>query len=139
MEDLFELADLVHAIGRHLPPPQSIRPGICTSVEMQVMRAISNNPGSSAQLISRAARLPSSNFARVLRNLETKGLVRRQRDSQDRRAVNLYLTGLAEENFVSMRIAWQQALDGIIEQPSEIDQVIRTLRRIEQALVERQK
>lgn len=134
---LFELADLVHGISRQLPAPRSLEPGICTPIEIHVMRCISQNPGSAAHMISRASRLPSSNFARVLRGLEAKGLVQRRADDQDGRVVNLYLTDLAAQNFVRMRDAWSEALDGIIDDPSEIEAVNRILRRIEQALVDR--
>ncbi|MBW9076386.1 winged helix-turn-helix transcriptional regulator [Rhizobium pusense] len=132
---LYELADLVHGISRQLPAPRSLEPGICTPIEIQVMRCIAKAPGSAANVISRASRLPSSNFARVLRGLEMKGLVRRKAGKPDGRVVNLYLTDLAIQNFSLMRDAWSEALDGIFEHPSEIESVNVILRRIEQALL----
>ncbi len=135
---LFELADLVHGISRQLPAPRSLEPGVCTPIEIHVMRCISQNPGSAAHVVSRASRLPSSNFARVLRGLEGKGLVQREADDHDGRVINLFLTDLAAKNFVRMRDAWSAALDGIIEDQSEIDRVVRILRRIEKELLDRQ-
>lgn len=134
---LFELADVVHGISRQLPPPSTLEPGICTPIEIHVMRCIHQNPGSAARTISDASRLPSSNFSRVLRSLEAKGLARRETDEQDARSVNLYLTDLAAKNFMRMRDAWSEALDGIVDDPAVIDTVNETLRRIEKALVER--
>lgn len=101
------------------------------------MRCIHQNPGSAARVISEATRLPSSNFSRVLRGLEAKGLARREVDPNDARGVNLYLTDLAATNFVRMREAWSEALDGIIEDSALIDTVSETLRKIERALIER--
>lgn len=134
---LFELADLVHGISRQLPAPRSLEPGVCTPIEIHVMRCISQMPGSAASIVSRASRLPSSNFARVLRGLETKGLVKRKTNDQDGRVVNLYLTDLATHNFITMRDAWSKALGGIIDDPSEIEAVNKTLHLIEQALLSR--
>lgn len=134
---LFEFADLVHGISRQLPAPRSLEPGVCTPIEIHVMRCISQNPGSPAHRISRASRLPSSNFARVLRGLETKGLIQRKTDDQDGRAVNLYLTDLAVQNFARMLDAWSDALDGTIDDPFELDGVNAILRRIEEGLLNR--
>ena len=134
---LFELADVVHGISRQLPPPSNLVPGICSPIEIHVMRCIRQNPGSAARIVSEATRLPSSNFSRVLRGLEAKGLARREVDPNDARGVNLYLTDLAATNFVRMRDAWSEALDGIIEDPALIDTVSKTLRKIEKALIER--
>lgn len=134
---LFELADVVHGISRQLPPPSNLEPGICSPIEIHVMRCIHQYPGSAARVIAEVTRLPSSNFSRVLRSLEAKGLARRETDEQDARSVNLYLTDLATTNFMRMRDAWSKALDGIIDDPSLITIVNDTLRRIEKALIER--
>ncbi len=134
---LFQLADLIHGISRQLPAPRSLEPGVCTPIEIHVMRRISQSPGSAAHAISRASRLPSSNFSRVLRGLETKGLIQRKADNQDGRVINLYLTDLAVQNFARMRDEWSSALDGIIEDPSELDAVNELLHRIEEGLLSR--
>ncbi|SKA29322.1 MarR family winged helix-turn-helix transcriptional regulator [Consotaella salsifontis] len=134
---LFDLADVVHGISRQLPPPSNLEPGICTPVEIHVMRCISKHPGKAARAISQASRLPSSNFSRAVRGLEAKGLVRRETNEADARSVDLHLTDMAARNFVRMRDAWSAALDGIVDDPSAMDEIIETLRRIEKALVER--
>jgi len=74
---LFDLADLVLAVGRQIRASQDRAIDMCTPVESAVIRFIQRNPGTSARAASEATLLPSSNFSRVLRTLEEKGLVRR--------------------------------------------------------------
>lgn len=136
---LFTLADLIHAIGRQLRPPADLAPGMCTPVEISVMRFVNDHPGTSARAASEATLLPSSNFSRVVTSLEAKGLVRREIDPGDTRRVRLYPTPLAGENRASLRAAWSGLLDGIVEDPDAVDAVNRTLRRIEAGLVARRR
>ena len=136
---LVELADLIHGIGRQLRPPSDLEPGLCTPVEITVMRFINLNPGTSARAASTATLLPSSNFSRVVRGLEAKGLVRRESDARDARSVRLYPTSLAEKNLKRLRDAWSHSLEGIIEDPKTIKAINKTLRRIEAELIARRR
>ena len=95
------------------------------------MRFIDRNPGTSASAAAEATQLISSNFSRALRGLETKGLVRRDVDQHDGRRVRLYPTPQAHDNLVRLRTVWSRLLDGIINDPEEIDITISTLRRLE--------
>lgn len=112
---------------------------MCTPVETTVMRFINQNPGTSARAASAATLLPSSNFSRVVRGLEAKGLVRRESDARDARSVRLYPTSLAEENLKRLRDAWSRSLEGIIDDPRTIDTINTTLRRIETELIARRR
>lgn len=132
--NLSELADLIHGVSRQLRPPADLQPGPCTPMEITVMRYVHRNPGTSARNAADALFLPSSNFSRIVRGLEEKGLVRRADDAQDGRGVRLHPTALADENQKRLSDAWQGALQGIIEDPQTIALVNATLRRIETAL-----
>lgn len=132
-----ELADLILAIGRLIRPPADLAPLMCTAVESSVMRFIDRNPGSSAKAAAEAALLPSSNFARVLRSLEDKGLVRREIDVRDARSVRLHATELAQENRRRLQEAWTQTLDGILDDPTTMTSVIVALRHVEEQLTSR--
>ncbi|ONH51329.1 MarR family transcriptional regulator [Frankia sp. CcI49] len=134
---LFELADLIFAVGRQIRPPQDHAAEMCTPVESAVMRFIDRHPGTSARAAAEATLLRSSNFSRVLRGLEDKGLVRRDLDPLDARCVRLYPTAQAHENLQRLRQAWSQTLAGIVDEPETIDLVNTTLRRIENALAAR--
>ena len=136
---LFELGDLIHAVGRQIRPPGDLEPGPCTPVEIIVMRYINQNPGTSARAAAEATLLPSSNFSRVLRGLMTKGLVRREADLRDARGVRLYPTAVAYSNTKRMRDAWSRLLDGIVDDPATIGFLSTTLGHIEKELIARRK
>jgi MarR family transcriptional regulator, temperature-dependent positive regulator of motility len=136
---LLELALLVHGVGRQLGLPPGLQPGGCTPVETLVMRFIYEHPGTGPGEASKGTLLPSSNFSRALRSLESKGLLRRQTHSRDARSVRLYLTALAEEDFKRMRNAWSRALEGIITDPGAVELVNDVLRKIEKELIARRR
>lgn len=102
------------------------------------MRFIDRNPGAAAGEAGEAARMVSSNLSRALRSLEKRGLVRREADADDARRVRLFPTELARGNVALLRDLWSGMLDGLIEDPRDIEQAIATLRRLEAGLVEKQ-
>jgi DNA-binding MarR family transcriptional regulator len=136
---LSDLAELILAVGRLIQPPGDQSIGTCTPIESSVMRFISRNPGTSARAASEATLLTSSNFSRVLRGLEEKGLVSRKADANDARRASLYPTGLARESRRRLGEEWYRLLGGIEDDPAKIDQLIATLRRIESELVSRRR
>jgi MarR family transcriptional regulator, temperature-dependent positive regulator of motility len=137
--DLHELADLIFAVGRQLRPPTDPSFEPCTPIEISVMRFIHHNPGTSARAASEATLLPSSNFSRVLRGLEQRGLVERVVDERNARGVCLYATEKAERNQQYLRDNWERTLQGIVEDPAAIEMVNATLRRIEEELIARRR
>lgn len=134
-----DLAELILAVGRliQLPGDQSI--GTCTPIESSVLRFISRNPGTSARAASEATLLTSSNFSRVLRGLEERGLVSRKAYANDARRVSLYPTALARESRRRLGEEWHRLLRGIEDDPAKVDEFIATLRRIESELVSRRR
>jgi MarR family transcriptional regulator, temperature-dependent positive regulator of motility len=136
---LSELAELILAVGRLIQPPGDQAMGTCTPIESSVMRFISRNPGTSARAASEATLLTSSNFSRVLRGLEEKGLVLREPDANDARRVSLYPTALAGESRRRLGEEWHRLLRGIEEDPAKINHLTSTLRRIESELVSRRR
>lgn len=136
---LYLLADLIHAVGRHLSVPDGLEPGPCTPVEILVMRYVLQNPGASARDAAEAALLPSSNFSRVLRGLTDKGLLRQESDERDARGKKLYLTDRAKANFSRMQDVWSRDLEGLIEDGEQLDVVNALLKDVENKLVKRRK
>jgi MarR family transcriptional regulator, temperature-dependent positive regulator of motility len=136
---LSDLAELILAVGRLIQPPGDQAIGTCTPIESSVMRFISRNPGTSARAASEATLLTSSNFSRVLRGLEKKGLVSREPDANDARRVSLYPTALARKSRRRLGEEWYRLLGGIEDDPAKIDEFIATLRRIESELVLRRR
>ena len=136
---LADLADAVIGVTRQLRLPTDPAFVECTPVEISVMRFINRHPGASAREVSDAALLPSSNFSRVLRGLERKGLVSRVADDHDGRVARLFPTQRAMESTDALRDTWSQALDGLVENPEHLDLVIEVLRHIEDELIYRRR
>lgn len=131
---LFELADLILAVGRQIHAAKDLDGETWTPLESAVMRFIDRNPGTSASSAAEATRLISSNFSRAVRGLEQKGLVRREIDVDDGRRVRLYPTARAQQNLEQLRDVWSSLLDGIVPGVREIESVTATLRKIETEL-----
>lgn len=134
---LSDLAELILAVGRLIQLLGDPLIGTGTPLEIGVLRFINRNPGASARAASEATLLTSSNFARVLRSLEDRGLVNRQADANDARRARLYPTPLASETRRRLGEDWFRLLRGIEEDPAKIDHLIGTLQLIERELVSR--
>lgn len=133
---LFELADLILAVGRHIQASKEAAAESGTPLEGAVMRFIDRHPGTTPGAAAEATQLISSNFSRAIRGLENKGLVRRDVDEHDARRVRLYPTDKARENLQRLREAWSRLLEGTVTDPDEIAAVISTLRHIEAKLTQ---
>ncbi|MEU5703682.1 MarR family winged helix-turn-helix transcriptional regulator [Streptomyces aurantiacus] len=134
---LFELADLILAISRHLHAAKTDAAESWTPLEAAVMRYIDHQPGTTPTQAAEATQLISSNFSRALRKLEQKGLVRREADPGDARRVRLYPTQKAGENLRHLEDAWSRLLDEAVPDTAEAEAAITTLRRIESQLLAR--
>jgi MarR family transcriptional regulator, temperature-dependent positive regulator of motility len=134
---LFELADLILAVGRHIEASKEAEAESGTPLEGAVMRYIDRHPGTTARAAAEATQLISSNFARAVRRLEKAGLVRRDADEHDARRVRLYPTEKAHENLQRLREVWSLLLEEAIADSDEIDAAISTLRQIETRLLAR--
>lgn len=132
---LYEVADRILAIGRHLRAPANLEPGPCSPVEITVMRHVNQHPGATARAAADATLLPSSNLSRTLRSLEEKGLIRRETDERDTRSVRLYPTSIADQNIERLRKAWSEAIAGAFEDTETVKVVSAALQRIEAQLI----
>lgn len=134
---LFELADLILAVGRHIEASKQAEAESGTPLEGAVMRYIDRHPGTTASAAAEATQLISSNFSRAVRHLEQAGFVRREVDAHDARRVRLYPTEKARENLLRLRELWSRLLQETVADPDEIGAAISTLRHIETRLVAR--
>ncbi|MET9000676.1 MarR family winged helix-turn-helix transcriptional regulator [Amycolatopsis sp. Hca4] len=134
---LFELADLILAVGRHIEAAKEAEGESGTPLEGAVMRFVDRHPGTTARAAAEATQLISSNFSRAVRGLEQKGLLRREVDPHDARRVRLYSTEKAHENLQQLRLIWSRLLDGAVSETDDIDPVVSALRHIETHLVTR--
>ncbi|HEX7303795.1 MarR family winged helix-turn-helix transcriptional regulator [Lentzea sp.] len=135
---LFELADLIAAVGRQIhAAKEGLREDRWSPLDVAVMRYIDRHPGTSARAAAEATQQISSNFSRALRGLEQKGLVHREADREDARRVRLYPTARAQENLRRLNDVWSDLLDGVLSGEQEADAMIASLRRIEAGLAEK--
>ncbi|WP_194891737.1 MarR family winged helix-turn-helix transcriptional regulator [Catenulispora pinisilvae] len=136
---LFELADLILAVGRHIQASKEAAAESGTPMEGAVMRYIDRHPGTTVSAAAEATQLISSNFSRAVRNLEKAGYIRRDVDPQDARRVLLFPTDKAQENLQRLRTTWSNLMEGALtdSEDAEIDAAISTLRNIEARLVAR--
>jgi DNA-binding MarR family transcriptional regulator len=134
---LFELADLILAVGRHIEASKEAEAESGTPLEGAVMRYIDRHPGTTAGAAAEATQLISSNFSRAVRGLEERGFVRRDVDPHDARRVRLYPTEKAQANLRRLHEVWSRLLDETVADSHEIDAVISTLRHMEARLVGR--
>lgn len=110
-----DLVDLILKVGRtvHVAPsddPDFLR---LTQLEGLTMQYIDRHPGSSASELADAVSLRSSNASKALRDLEAKGMIRREADAHDKRAVRIWPTAHAERNLIRTRAHWARLLAGV--------------------------
>jgi DNA-binding MarR family transcriptional regulator len=134
---LFELADRILAVGRHIGASKEGEGESGTPLQGAVMRYIDRHPGTTAGAAAEATQMISSNFSRAVRGLEQAGLVRRDTDQHDARRVRLYPTEKARENLQRLREVWSRLLEEAVTDSDDIDAAISTLRSIETRLVAR--
>ncbi|MGW3238146.1 MarR family winged helix-turn-helix transcriptional regulator [Streptomyces olivaceus] len=132
---LFELADLILAVGRHVNAAKEVNAESGTPLEGAVMRYVDRHPGTTVSAAADATQMISSNVSRAVRGLEKKGLLRRDADQHDARRVRLYPTPKAAENLERLRDTWARMLDGTVTDAGEVDTLIAALQNIETRLV----
>lgn len=107
-----------------------------TATQFQVLRRLWSGDGMNAQTLAKEAQLDAATMTGVLDRLETKGLLRRDRDEADRRAVKIALTeaGRAlEAPLLQVRLQNNEvALAGL--NADERKQLLELLGRVEQNL-----
>ncbi|WP_370933731.1 MarR family winged helix-turn-helix transcriptional regulator [Amycolatopsis sp. cg13] len=134
-DQLFELADLILAVARHINAAKEANAESGTPLEGAVMRFVDRHPGTTVNAAAEATQMISSNVSRAVRGLETKGLLRRESDPDDARRVRLYPTEKAAENLQRLRDTWSALLDGTFTDAKEVSTLITALQSIENRLV----
>lgn len=134
-----QLADLAHfilSVARDIRLNGHADPGIIEVSELEslVMDHIERNPGVSPSQICSGVGIRSSNTSAVLRALESKGLIRRDADPDDRRAVKVHPTALAAGNLAKVRAEWSQFLDRHLGEGVGLEAAIGVLRGIDRSI-----
>jgi DNA-binding MarR family transcriptional regulator len=118
-----QMRTLGRRLRRELPPVH----GVSRSA-VQVLRVVSHGPAPSPSDVAQRLRMTSSNVAAALRELESAGLVRRERDPEDGRRVQLSLTAAGADAVSCVhaeRDTWLgRAIEAVLD-----EQELRTLLR----------
>src|ERR671934_2864817 len=86
----FMLSTLGHAVSRrfiHALEPLELHPR-----EFAVLRAVKANDGQSQQTLAERLRIPPSRMVAIVDELESRGLIERRPDPDDRRVRALFVT-----------------------------------------------
>lgn len=107
---LFELADIVLAVARHIEAAKPRGHSDASPLHGAVLRHVDRNPGATVSDVAEATRMLSSNVSRAVRNLVDEDYLSRVPDESDGRRVRLYPTTKAAENRADLRSRWSQLL-----------------------------
>lgn len=133
-EIIFLIRKLMH--GAELYTKELNKKYSITSAQLNCLLALYENGPLPPSKIARHMMVNSSTVTGVIDRLEQKKLVRRQRNSPDRRIINIQLTSdgqkLAE---VAPPPIQQRVVDGLQQlSPYELNQIIRSLAKLTQML-----
>ncbi|MFJ4768930.1 MarR family winged helix-turn-helix transcriptional regulator [Streptomyces uncialis] len=74
--------------------------------DLEVLRYVLDSPGTGTGTLARELGLHGSNASTAVRGLVAQGLIRRETDPRDRRAVKLYPTLAAQHGMARIEDAW---------------------------------
>ncbi|MEV0251626.1 MarR family transcriptional regulator [Nocardia sp. NPDC050712] len=142
--EALELTPALYALARVLRfrgVAEAELPSLAPS-ELEVLRYVLDAPGTGTRVLAQELGLHSSNVSAVVRGLVALGLVRRETDPRDRRAVRLYPTRDAEHGMALIEDAWAGIVaDGIAvlthDQRIALAAAVPALRTLGAALRER--
>ena len=138
-DQLADLADLVMTVARAVKAHVADDPSVfeLSVTEVTVLRSLDHHPDVSPSTVAAATGLQRSNLSRALRELESKGLVRRSVDPADSRGVVVRSTELAAENLTTLRGIWARLLGDALEASGEqhdIASAVALMRALERGL-----
>jgi len=132
------LADLVLIIAREIQfrGYSDARAVPLTATEGMVMRYLQSAAEAAPNQIASAVGLQRSNLSTLLRALESKGLIERRTDPDDRRGVMVRLTERGARNYVHARREWAAAVSkAAAGDTRDLDAALTLLAEIEAGLV----
>lgn len=133
---LADLADLVLAVARAITTHAHSDTEIVdlSPTEISVMRYVDRHPGTSPTAAATATGLQRSNLSRVLRELETKGMVVKAADGSDGRQATLAPTARAADNLRRLRGNWSRLLAGADVDHRNLDAALAVLTELDDGL-----
>ncbi|WP_416972726.1 MarR family winged helix-turn-helix transcriptional regulator [Streptomyces sp. 4F14] len=111
-----DLAPVLHTLGRVLRLRGTTEAGLPTlpPAELDVLRQVLDSPGTGVGVLAQALGMHASNVSTTVRGLVAQGLVRREPDPADRRAVRLFPTMAAVQGMALIEGQWARLFaDGL--------------------------
>ncbi|GCD88093.1 MarR family winged helix-turn-helix transcriptional regulator [Nocardioides sp. LS1] len=126
---LADLADLLLNVARLVRTQTPTPPGVVplTETERQVMRVVDLHPNSSPSEIAARAHMQRTNVSAALRDLESKGMIRRH--STSGRGVAVESTQQAIDGLEALRHAWAELLTDAVDTDIETVRAFNDLLR----------
>ncbi|MEV6393408.1 helix-turn-helix domain-containing protein [Streptomyces sp. NPDC051907] len=108
LRDARQLTPAIYALARVLRLQGVDEAGLLPlpPSELEVLRYVLDSPGTGTGALARELGLQGSNASTAVRGLVAQGLIRRETDPQDRRAVQLYPTLDAQHGMARIENAW---------------------------------
>lgn len=109
-KQLADLAAITVALTRHLELTGHQHPDVIelTPTEVLVTRYLEFRPDSTASSLAHNLKLQPSNLSAVLKALERKGVIIRERSTEDARQFKLILTDRARQSIYEIRNTWSK-------------------------------
>ncbi|GHE49721.1 hypothetical protein GCM10018785_19050 [Streptomyces longispororuber] len=110
MREARDLTPTLHALGRVLRLRGSIEAGLppLPLADLEVLRQVLDSPGVGVGSLAQELGMHASNVSTTVRGLVAQGLIRRQPDPHDRRAVQLFPTMAATQGMAMIEQAWAE-------------------------------
>src|SRR5919201_1390632 len=126
----FMLSTLGHAVSRqfiHALKPLELHPR-----EFAVLRAVRANDGQSQQALAERLRIPPSRMVAIVDELESRGLIERRPDPNDRRVRALYVTSRGQtllDDAFKLVVEHERAISDVLTE-DERTELLSLLNRI---------
>ncbi|KUN82833.1 MarR family winged helix-turn-helix transcriptional regulator [Streptomyces griseoruber] len=144
LRDARQLAPALYALGRVLRL-QGVEEAGLTPLppsDLEVLRHVLDSPGVGVGTVAQELGLHASNASATVRGLVAQGLLRREQDPRDRRAVRLHPTPGAVQGMAMIEDAWAEIFAGSLtlltsDERTALNAAAPALRSLAKALRER--
>ncbi|WP_159449411.1 MarR family winged helix-turn-helix transcriptional regulator [Demequina sp. NBRC 110051] len=135
-DHLADIATAAISVARKIQGEPFKDPAIIPLVHLDriVLRHIHRYPGIRLSDLAAELGLQPSNASTAIRSLTGKGMVRKDSDPADRRAVRLYATDAGEESTARVRHEWAELLEPLVESDADAARLAELLVSLDDAL-----
>ena len=112
MNELADLPELLFEVGNLIAFDAAAEVGLVElpPSELETLRIITIAPGCGVAYLCERTKIRQANMSVIVRSLMGRGLVSKEQDERDRRAVRLYATPQARRDVTALREVWLSRL-----------------------------